>query len=58
MSLIESLTSRIKSVQSKLEHYIDGRPTIQIMVEETLKIEGEKNEIIYSRNGRGLRNIF
>ncbi len=44
MSLIESLTSRIKSVQSKLEHYIDGRPTIQIMVEETLKIEGEKTK--------------
>ena len=41
MSLIESLTSRIKSVQSKLEHYVDGRPTIQIMVEETLKIEKE-----------------
>lgn len=44
MSLIESLTSRIKSVQSKLVHYIDGRPTIQILVEETLKIEGEKTK--------------
>jgi len=25
-------------------HYIDGRPTIQILVEETLKIEGEKTK--------------
>lgn len=44
MSIIDVLTSKIKSVQSKLEHYIDGKPTIQIMVEETLKIEGEKTK--------------
>jgi hypothetical protein len=31
--------------QSKLEHYINGKPSIQIMVEETLKIEGEKTKL-------------
>ncbi len=46
MSIIESLSDRVKSVQSKLEHYINGKPTIQIMVEETLKIEREKTKSI------------
>ncbi|MCX9074339.1 MAG: hypothetical protein OIN88_06720 [Candidatus Methanoperedens sp.] len=44
MTLIDVLTSKIKSVQSKLENYVDGKPTIQIMVEETLKIEREKTK--------------
>lgn len=44
MSIIDVLTSKIKSVQSKLEYYVDGKPTIQIMVEKTLKIERGKTE--------------
>jgi hypothetical protein len=44
MALIDVLTSKIKSVQSKLEYYIDGKPTIQMMVEETLKIERGKTK--------------
>ena len=44
MSLLDVLTSKIKSVQSKLEYYVDGKPTIQIMVEKTLKIEREKTK--------------
>ena len=44
MTLIDVLTSKIKSVQSKLEYYIDGKPIFQIMVGETLKIEREKTK--------------
>jgi hypothetical protein len=44
MTIIDVLTSKIKSVQSKLEYYVDGKPTLQMIVGETLKIEREKTK--------------
>jgi hypothetical protein len=44
MSITEILSSKVKAAQSKLDHYIDGIPTIQMIVGETLKIEREKTK--------------
>jgi hypothetical protein len=42
MNIIDVLSSKVKAAQTKIEHFLDGRPTIQRIVEETIKVE-EKN---------------
>jgi hypothetical protein len=44
MSIIEVLSSKVKAVQTKIEHFIDGIPTIQRIVEETIKVEEKKRQ--------------
>jgi len=44
MSIIDVLSSKVKSVQSKIEHFINGRPTIQKIVEETIKVKEKKTK--------------
>lgn len=44
MSILSTLSSKIKSAQSKIEHFLGGKtPTIQQIVEETVLIE-DKNK--------------
>jgi hypothetical protein len=44
MTILNALTSKVKAVQSKIEHFIGGRPSIQMIVEELLKINEDKIE--------------
>lgn len=44
MSIIDILSSKVKAVQTKIEHFIEGRPTIQRIVEETIKVEENKTK--------------
>jgi predicted transcriptional regulator YdeE len=44
MSIIDILSSKVKAVQTKIEHFIDGIPTIQRIVEETIKVEENKTQ--------------
>jgi hypothetical protein len=44
MSIIDVLSSKVKAVQTKIEHFIDGTPTIQRIVEETIKVEENKTQ--------------
>jgi predicted transcriptional regulator YdeE len=44
MSIIDVLSSKVKAVQTKIEHFIDGIPTIQRIVEETIKVEENKTQ--------------
>ena len=44
MSIIDVLSSKVKAVQTKIEHFIDGIPTIQRIVEETIKVEEKKTQ--------------
>jgi len=42
MCIIDVLSSKVKAVQTKIEHFLDGRPTTQMVVEETIKVEEKK----------------
>ena len=44
MSLIDVLSSKVKAVQTKIEHFIDGKPTIQRIVEETINVEEKERK--------------
>jgi hypothetical protein len=44
MSIIDVLSSKVKSAQSKIEHFINGRPTIQRIIEETIRVEQKKTK--------------
>ena len=44
MSIIDVLSSKVNAVQTKIEHFIDGIPTIQRIVEETIKVEENKTK--------------
>ncbi len=44
MSIIDILSSKVKAVQTKIEHFLDGIPTIQRIVEETIKVEENKTQ--------------
>jgi len=44
MSIIDVLSSKVKAVQTKIEHFLDGRPTTQRVVEETIKVEEKKTK--------------
>ena len=44
MSIIDVLSSKVKSAQTKIEHFLNGRPTIQRIVEETIKVEEKKTK--------------
>ena len=44
MSILSVLSSKVKSAQSKIEHFLNGRPTIEQILEETIKVKEEKTE--------------
>ena len=50
MSIIDVLSSKVKSAQTKIEHFLNGRPTIQRIVEETIKVEEKKTKVNVQRH--------
>ena len=44
MSIIDVLSSKVKAVQTKIEHFLNGRPTIEMIVEESIKVNEEETE--------------
>lgn len=44
MSIISVLSSKVKAAQTKIEHFLNGRPTIEHILEETIEVKDEKKE--------------
>ncbi len=44
MSIISVLSSKVKAAQTKIEHFLNGRPTLEMILEETIKVKEEKTE--------------
>lgn len=44
MSIINILASKVKAVQTKIEQYLNGKPTIEQIVEEIIEVKEEKKK--------------